>query len=101
MRISDWSSDVCSSDLMRRTQRRHRNVIERTGAMRRDLAVGMPLIVDHLHLDAGLVDVPRPGGVARKVEDAAVAAALDLPVERQIERAVTVGGDEEIGRAHV
>src|SRR3546814_13659816 len=73
MRISDWSSDVCSSDLravqpladaavldaqprmvpladgMRRTQRRHRNVIERTGAMRRDLAVGMPLLVDHLH----------------------------------------------------
>src|SRR3546814_6402160 len=81
------------ADGMRRTQRRHRNVIERTGAMRRDLAVGMPLIVDHLHLDAGLVDVPRPGGITRKVEDAAVAAALDLPVERQIESAVTVGGD--------
>src|SRR3546814_1539297 len=55
---------------------------------------------DHLHLDAGLVDVPRPGGVARKVEDAAVAAALDLPVERQIERAVPVGGDE-VAAAHL
>src|SRR3546814_4712865 len=34
MRISDWSSDVCSSDLHQHTSRRARDAIEQPGAQR-------------------------------------------------------------------
>src|SRR3546814_8325853 len=51
MRISDWSSDVCSSDLMvlTRMKRRHRRadavrLIERLKAARPDIAIGADLI---------------------------------------------------------
>src|SRR3546814_16496559 len=51
MRISDWSSDVCSSDLMilKRMKRRHSRaqsvaIVERLKAARPDIAIGADLI---------------------------------------------------------
>src|SRR3546814_1081387 len=77
MRISDWSSDVCSSDLFANTRR----IFDRGAAI----------------LDAGLVPcVGLLGAVHRKADRAAVADRRRLAVDRC--------GDEEqpaieIGRA--
>src|SRR3546814_5412109 len=98
MRISDWSSDVCSSDLARQRagDRRPRLAIGRAGRKEEIVAV---VFEDHrlCRRAARRVEAPRP--VAR--QGAADAGKLD----RQ------VAGDEilvpdgrrraEIGRAHV
>src|SRR3546814_19689943 len=65
MRISDWSSDVCSSDL----------VEPLTGAQ------GAPLLVDAL-FGTGLtrpLDERTPTALSRLVSEAAVRVATDLP----------------------
>src|SRR3546814_17447736 len=64
MRISDWSSDVCSSDLVRRTQRDPDSNIERIV----DLGfVGEPSHIDRSLLDtisaAGMIPVVAPIGI--------------------------------------
>ena len=54
---------------------------------RGDLAVAVLGIVEDLYLQSGFVDMRHLGRLSRKIEDAAIAAALDLPVEGQVERA--------------
>src|SRR3546814_9047109 len=97
MRISDWSSDVCSSDLARRADRRHvqlhMRLLRRAAALlevagragRRDIFPGRP-----------------PAGAARNdmvegqvVRGAAILAG-ELVAQEQVEP-----GEGEIGRAHV
>src|SRR3546814_2111442 len=65
MRISDWSSDVCSSDLVR-----HAQLFRREGDL--DAAVGDDLIrhvltIDSAKLRAGLDDGQEPNAVARHI----------------------------------
>src|SRR3546814_17150073 len=52
MRISDWSSDVCSSDLEKQTVRREDHVGDR---------VGLPLVAvqDRAHREGRRIDVGR------------------------------------------
>src|SRR3546814_3860298 len=110
MRISDWSSDVCSSDLSRRARRRlagpgimitrladHKQNVFRDDALDRDLAEGL--------FDA-LRDKTSDGvGIAREAYSERESLALDI-VETKA-RALglaterDMGAKLEIGRAHV
>src|SRR3546814_2082471 len=82
MRISDWSSDVCSSDLSRPLPRStHRTLLPRRGALltdRLELAARLPLgparrarelvadAVEDIDVLNRAVEVPvRPPGIAR------------------------------------
>src|SRR3546814_18040285 len=70
MRISDWSSDVCSSDLRAVHRHRHAHLAERN-AVEQDLHV-----VDRVDRDARLADI---AGNARVI---AVIAAMRRQIER-------------------
>src|SRR5467141_256063 len=72
--------------------RRWIEIVGRARGRQRRLAVGMLGIVQHLHLDRVPVDLVRILGDA--IEDAAVAARHDLPVDRQLEILEFVGGDD-------
>src|SRR3546814_10082990 len=53
MRISDWSSDVCSSDLMTGVERHERAAFEAERAVRNDDAAELG-VVDSLQAAAGM-----------------------------------------------
>src|SRR3546814_5920399 len=90
MRISDWSSDVCSSDLRRQERKILEDRTARTGNVREaetfDLAVGICIA-------AGIID-DRRRGVGRELHHA----------ERQRRARIVVAGaaaGAEVGRAGV
>src|SRR3546814_11758704 len=88
MRISDWSSDVCSSDLVDfELADRKRGVEQRgeTGEMALDLAV---LIIGDEPGEAAIEIVVEPGAVARQGE-----AACDLVAELLATLAGPAGGE--------
>src|SRR3546814_2781765 len=58
MRISDWSSDVCSSDLARRRDE------QLAAAARADVAGGALVDAESVHRPAGLDDLPSQGDLA-------------------------------------
>src|SRR3546814_3001870 len=60
MRISDWSSDVCSSDLVAALRARIGGVEEDAVALIDDRALGRAALQRHA---AGEVDAVRPGDV--------------------------------------
>src|SRR3546814_7171810 len=64
MRISDWSSDVCSSDLLRR--RRHRNGDRRVLQRLRPLAGGDDDVVAIIAVVDRRAGVGRCGGILSK-----------------------------------
>src|SRR3546814_11209135 len=75
MRISDWSSDVCSSDLRRQgVERAHIGAVGREGALgqRADLLAGLGGTLDDLVVDIGDVadisHVPQAIDVAQQAE---------------------------------
>src|SRR3546814_5450735 len=105
MRISDWSSDVCSSDLQERLPRQRRRLVarqqvdelvaqrEQAGRLQPHhgnprLHIGPQRVERAPHLDTGLVDQ-----TAR--EEGAAAAGWPRPAGHRGEM------DPEIGRAHV
>src|SRR3546814_3886778 len=117
MRISDWSSDVCSSDLLRvgqpcpavvrlqrhRRQRgRDRPVVEPHGVGEDDAPLGHDIQND------GLVHMPRPARLARRrvlaAADAEVEAmlhvlpAIGLAEPAPLERRLGPGGENRGGR---
>src|SRR5690606_10261261 len=66
--------------------------VDGAGGVGRGLAIGVAGVVEHLHLGGGVPDVFGPLGAA--VEDAAVAARLDPPLQLQLEVAVGLAGDD-------
>src|ERR1043166_1800856 len=62
------------------------------------LAVGMGRVIEHLHFGGAVVDELRARGGA--VEEAAVPPGRDLPVHRELEVPVSVGGDDVAAAAH-
>src|SRR3546814_10826604 len=89
MRISDWSSDVCSSDLGRRGNARERPRQRRLQAV--DLRLGRPAFGIHLRgvpeerdqlvdLRTGQRQVGHVGAVAAATPDALVRAGIALEV---------------------
>src|SRR3546814_9674369 len=96
MRISDWSSDVCSSDLGRRGNARERPRQRRLQAV--DLRLGRPAFGIHLrgvpeerdqlvYLRTGQRQVGHVGAVAAATPDALVRAGIALEVFGQFGRA--------------
>src|SRR3546814_13397770 len=84
MRISDWSSDVCSSDLRERVFERFYRVADNAGE-----GSGLGLaIVREICLAAGgavrLLDPPDGGGTLVEVTLPAAAAAADRSEERRV-----------------
>src|SRR3546814_13898796 len=79
MRISDWSSDVCSSDLLW-----FMGIIKRTisGYCRKGFSSMRALQVRELaadHAGCGLVDLPRPEPGPGEVRVRVRAAAVNFP----------------------
>src|SRR3546814_5593606 len=111
MRISDWSSDVCSSDLQRISQaiRKYLRVSGRDeGAVTVD--GGMPQVVEILNeIRAGLWPLDRAGGdrrririrVQRAVETQANGECGDVLPECRVGRRCRNDVGHAIGRAHV
>src|SRR3546814_19731780 len=107
MRISDWSSDVCSSDLCAiRAQRDHRLAIKRCGLAR--LCIGVAHVRDLVETDApaiaqwktearqilrGLDRADRAHGLFEPAEIAAAAGCFLLHVS-ELPRNFT-GGDNK------
>src|SRR3546814_6804406 len=77
MRISDWSSDVCSSDLPAPP------LADRREGRRDEIPV---LLLQHPMPVGGLVE--RPAGIRRRRRLALLALALAVPVPRSEERRV-------------
>src|SRR3546814_4086327 len=69
MRISDWSSDVCSSDLWRESPGRHRQRITRGSERRTSLSRRMNTNMAKTLVEQGPVDLQAPVGA--KQDDAA------------------------------
>src|SRR3546814_5760830 len=96
MRISDWSSDVCSSDLRRRRLPRHRL------QHRPELAPDPALVAERGLLPepgvAALTVHPRPAGHRNALH---LAAAQSLGVPDPALRAQRRAAAGQIGRAHV
>src|SRR3546814_2854168 len=70
MRISDWSSDVCSSDLRkpdRRPQLRQSHLVSAAALSRTGEAPPLPDPAHHRHADAG---IRRESGVDRATDGA-------------------------------
>src|SRR3546814_8027007 len=90
MRISDWSSDVCSSDLEEAAQRAQavgrcrRRRAERRAFHVTDVAVGLAL---------------HPGPAVALVEDAQRLAVEELGVERRAARRLAAQGGDAAGHA--
>src|SRR3546814_2922979 len=101
MRISDWSSDVCSSDLRRQDHDRGGDIAAglhpRRGRLACDRGTHHPAARDHrvgvarISGDAAGVDA---GDAARQVEDG-------VPARRLRRADPGRGPADEIGRAHV
>src|SRR3546814_20462101 len=87
MRISDWSSDVCSSDLHRRVADRSRGVVEKyvdvlwTGPAERSAQVSR-LIVDRGIIAETIEAQPDLVGAARNADRAASTQLADLAARR-------------------
>src|SRR3546814_4538238 len=99
MRISDWSSDVCSSDLDRNAEGDVDGLREAFGI------VGTEQAVEPLAGDGGIGDDEAAAVVAVELGDGAVEAVageIDLaaaPCERAVDRRWRRGRLFEIGRA--
>src|SRR3546814_10866706 len=101
MRISDWSSDVCSSDLAFRLYDTYGFPVDLTA----DIARERGLSVDMAGFDAAMEHQRETARAAGKFSSSAGLPA-DLvaklqPTEFLGYDALTAGGLEEIGRAHV
>src|SRR3546814_5350402 len=83
MRISDWSSDVCSSDL---------DAVEGLGDHRRSR--------EREQLVFGADEDPRGITLARAVEQSGD-LLLALEIVEQVAHTLQIGGGGKIGRAHV
>src|SRR3546814_8676016 len=108
MRISDWSSDVCSSDLARLQPVRGR--LERAAITR----AGAPVYVDYAHTPDGLeaaLDALRPHASGRLIlvfgaggdRDRDKRAAMGRVAAAKADLAIITDDNPrgEIGRAHV
>src|SRR6185503_20654552 len=67
-------------------------VVRRARGLQRVLTVGMLRVIEHLHL--GRVPIDLVLLFTRAIKDAAVPARLDLPVDRELEVAELVVGDD-------
>src|SRR3546814_2995590 len=72
MRISDWSSDVCSSDLRNRTVTNVRTAVSKNGGN-----LGAPGSVSHSFDRMGLVTYPASAGDADALFEAALEAGAE------------------------
>src|SRR3546814_2073067 len=79
MRISDWSSDVCSSDLPDLMRAEPILELQEEVGIERDAARGVGVDLDHPALDSFRIELPVPCRVerVRKVDPPAVPADLD------------------------
>src|SRR3546814_4248520 len=98
MRISDWSSDVCSSDLLHRHV--SRALLERQVARPRVARIGEEgaLVDIEVEVDRIERDDPRQDGLVRRDE---IADGDEVAVDAAADRRPDLGVLEEIGRAHV
>src|SRR3546814_7225456 len=100
MRISDWSSDVCSSDLFVSVEDAHPDLDEEAEDAARDQQ--RPESRDHeIDLQAHIIEMPQPPRHAH--QPAHVERREGAPEARhpQPERALAPFGLEQIGRANV
>src|SRR3546814_6687050 len=86
MRISDWSSDVCSSDLKKKRER---------ASVHRGVEVGAQLLAQHVNGDQLALDVEVPEGPA-----VAGRRALQMGADL-VDRAFEIRGDERAIGAHL
>src|SRR3546814_4222421 len=98
MRISDWSSDVCSSDLLENVQ----NVVARTVLPGNMLAFGSP---DSEKM-AELIEEAFAGAPADSMKDVRILFIGTAEQGERVRAAVEPTGaifvlNEQIGRAHV
>src|SRR3546814_6411920 len=88
MRISDWSSDVCSSDLLseRRCQQQQGQRADEAAADRREVGQGQRQVAVAALGHRKAVEGRRDGGgrAGRIDEDRRVAAAVDRSEERRV-----------------
>src|SRR3546814_8968173 len=87
MRISDWSSDVCSSDLEMRTQllpERRRNAVNSTLA---ELIARLDVVDHQQRSDVGFPRIQLRQDLARKTFDDRVLLPLRAPRQRGHRRA--------------
>src|SRR3546814_5518506 len=105
MRISDWSSDVCSSDLLLRTRVGDRHVLE---AMRRDgynvggEQSGHIILSDYATTGDGLVaSLQILGEIVQAGAPASEVLHRFDPVPQLLKNVRFKGGKPQIGRAHV
>src|SRR3546814_5541518 len=97
MRISDWSSDVCSSDLRRGGNARRREFGNRFGAR----AIDAPMLHDHAQFLA-IVAAQYVAGVKRVIDEFGAfhefgPAREDRPAD-DLRDDPAVAGPEQIGR---
>src|SRR3546814_10572732 len=95
MRISDWSSDVCSSDLTS-AQGSSPSGGETSEPLRRAEPDDARVEREHVGAEQGVVAVGEGVGDGWLVED-----ILDIELQREIIRRPRERNREEIGRAHV
>src|SRR3546814_14407031 len=89
MRISDWSSDVCSSDLVSRGRLQARPMDRcRAVAMRTERFVGAADRAQAVQRSGGCAEL----GIVRK---AAVGGKREFPVDRGAAQAETGGGGDD------
>src|SRR3546814_3028818 len=107
MRISDWSSDVCSSDLQLRPDYLERVYRDRATAFDRVSRLFTSVNPD-LPLQRGFARVMAGDRLVKSVADAQAAGAVSLHFRDGAVGATIEGGTplekppaEEIGRAHV
>src|SRR3954451_18223362 len=93
----DQADLVPFADRVRGVRRGCDQIVERSGgpvAVLAHLRVGMPLVVQDLHLVPDTRVTRAAGRFRNQVLEAAVAAGCELPLERQLEVAVLAGGDD-------
>src|SRR3546814_13002613 len=91
MRISDWSSDVCSSDL--RTATNVRTIFSKNGGN-----LGASGSVSHAFDRLGLITYPAKNGDADKVFEAALEAGAEDVSSSEEEHEIWTAQDDQIGR---
>src|SRR3546814_8840037 len=101
MRISDWSSDVCSSDLVAGAEVEHALAVEVVAALRQHLVEQLRKETRRIALEAFVEDLlVQPGNAvdAVVVVEADVLAAAVLVVEEEIDVALRLAAEIDVGQ---